>query len=127
MYRMGIVTTVHYRNSGDHSLAIDLSNARETITKQHETFWTNALGLRPIENDQGILKKTKEYLRKREEEEGTKTLSRRKSERVWEREEDRIGEDEVSRGKGRCARKAGSFEPREINEVYKKEPRGKRS
>lgn len=65
----------------------------------------------------GILKKT----RRRRRHENTEQKRER------EREEDRIGEDELSRGRGRCARKAGSFEAREINEVYKKEPRGKRS
>lgn len=81
----------------------------KTIAKQHETFCGRTLLGRA---------RSKEYLRKREEE-GTKILSRR------EREEDRIGEDELCRR--RCARKAGSLEPREMNEVYKKEARGKRS
>lgn len=62
---------VHYRNRGDHSLTIDLSNARKTIAKQHETFCGRTLLGRA---------RSKEYLRKREEE-GTKILSRRERER----------------------------------------------
>lgn len=62
---------VHYRNRGDHSLTIDLSNARKTIAKQHETFCGRTLLGRA---------RSKEYLRKREEE-GTKILSRREREK----------------------------------------------
>lgn len=105
---------VHYRNRGDHSLTIDLSNARKNDRETtRNVLRTNALGPCPIK---GILKETR---RRRYEN------TEQKRER--EREEDRIGEDELCRGRGRCARKAGSLEPREMNEVYKKEARGKRS
>lgn len=67
---MGIVTTWCI-NRGDHSLTIDLSNARKTIAKQHETFCGRTLLGRA---------RSKEYLRKREEE-GTKILSRREREK----------------------------------------------
>lgn len=105
MYRMGIVTTVYYRNS----LTIDLSNAPKTITKQHENdFGRTGSWAVP---DRGW---SKEYSREREkvrercaeEEEGRK------------REEDRIGKDSVEVEAAGARGKLAVSSPREINEVY---------
>lgn len=58
MYRMGIVTTVYYRNS----LTIDLSNAPKTITKQHENdFGRTLLACPRSRMIKGILKRTRRY------------------------------------------------------------------
>lgn len=104
MYRMGIVTTVYYRNS----LTIDLSNAPKTITKQHENFGRTLLGCPRSRMIKGIFKRTRE---------GTRTLCEEEEE-GRKREEDRIGKDSVEVEAAGARGKLAVSSPREINEVY---------